>query len=77
MSNRLNQEREAELQPKRMEYAIEKLTGLGIKLDFQDETTIRFFWKGNKIEFYPFSGWHQGKGIVAGRGIDNLLKQLK
>lgn len=77
MSNRLDQEREKELQPERMEYAIKKLDELGIKLNFQDQTTIRFFWKGNYISLYPYSGWHQGKGIVAGRGIDKLLSQLK
>jgi hypothetical protein len=77
MSNRENQEREAELQPKRMEYAIKKLTELGIKLHFQDETTIRFFWKDSMVSFYPYSGWHSGKTIIDGRGIEKLLKQLK
>lgn len=77
MSNRLDQDREAKLQPERMEYAIKKLHALGYVSLTHDETTITFFHKGEKIKLFPYSGWHQGKGIVEGRGIDNLLKQLQ
>lgn len=37
MSNRLDKEREAELQPKRIEYAVEQLAKLGIEIDYEDE----------------------------------------
>ena len=30
-----------------------------------------------KVKFFPYSGWHTGKSIKDGRGIENLLKQLK
>lgn len=77
MSNRQDQEREARLQPIRMGTALVELDKAGI-LEFEtDNTTIKFNFKGNTITFFPYSGWHQGKGIKAGRGLQNLLKQLK
>ena len=77
MSNRLDQEREKELQPKRINFAIQELEKLGIKILLVCDTRIDFEFKGNKIEFYPYSGWHTGKGIKDGRGWENLKKQIK
>lgn len=77
MSNRLDQEREKELQPKRMAFAINVINYLKLEIVFKDETRLEFMFNGNKITLYPYSGWHSGKGIVAGRGIEKLLKQLK
>lgn len=77
MSNRQNQEREARLQPKRMETAIAAIEQLGLPITFKDETTLRFTYNGSTVSYYPYSGWHSGKSIRDGRGLDNLLKQLK
>ncbi len=77
MSNRLDQEREKELQPQRMLYAIEKLNDLDIVCHIEDETKIQFDYKGEIVTFYPYSGWHTGKSIKDGRGLHNLLKQIK
>ena len=77
MSNRLDQQREQELQPERMAHAIKKLHGLGYVSLTSDETKIEFFHKGEKITFFPYSGWASGKGIVAGRGLKHLVSQLK
>ena len=38
---------------------------------------LEFKYKGNTIKFYPYSGWHSGKGIKDGRGFQNLIKQLE
>ncbi len=38
---------------------------------------IEFDFNGSKIKFYPYSGWATGKTIKDGRGLENLLKQLK
>lgn len=76
MSNRLDKEREAELQPKRMQYAINDISDLGYEVEVWGETELRFQYKGNTIHFWPYSGWASGKGIVAGRGLANLLKQI-
>lgn len=65
------------LQKGRIEFAISKLSEINIDVHYQDKTTIKFYFKGNEITFYPYTGWVTGKGIKDGRGIANLLKQLK
>lgn len=60
-----------------MEYAEEKLAELNIFATRISDSELHFEWKGNTIKLFPYSGWHTGKGIKDGRGIDNLLKQLK
>lgn len=74
---RLDKEREKKLTPTRITYAIEKISELGIFVEKKDEKTLRFWWKNEIVTYYPYSGWHTGKSIIDGRGIDNLLKQLK
>lgn len=77
MSSRLDQEREKELQPKRMQRAIDLLNDAGYSIDHIDNVKIKFQHRGETITFYPYSGWATGKTIKDGRGIDHLLKQLK
>lgn len=38
---------------------------------------IEFEYKGHIVKYFPYSGWATGKTIKDGRGLDNLLKQLK
>lgn len=73
---RIDKERQNELQPIRMQIAIESLKSKGVTIHFEDDTSLKFMFKGNEITFFPYSGWHTGKGIKDGRGIKNLLKQL-
>ena len=75
MSSRLNQEREAELQPIRIESCKKKLESLGFVVN-QDDTKIAFVYKGSPVIFFPYSGWHAGKTINDGRGFGHLLSQL-
>jgi hypothetical protein len=76
--SRLDKERQDRLQPKRIDFAVKEIIKRGISgVIVKDDNCIEFFYKGNLIKFFPYSGWHSGKGIVDGRGIDNLLKQLK
>lgn len=77
MTKRLNQEREQQLQPIRMEQAILALTNLGYTIVYKDITKIQFIYKGEHIMYYPYSGWATGKTIKDGRGLQNLLNQLK
>lgn len=65
------------LQPERMQIALFELGFLGIDPIEQDSTTITFEWKGHPVKFYPYTGWHTGKTIKDGRGLQNLLNQLK
>lgn len=74
---RLNKEVQDKLEPHRINFAVQKLTEKGITITSKDSTKITFDWNGNKITFFPYSGWHTGKGIKDGRGINNLLNQLK
>jgi len=71
---RLNQERQNELEPQRAEYALKALKKYS---PIYFEKCITFLYKDNLISFWPYSGWHSGKGIVAGRGLNKLLNQLK
>lgn len=77
MSNRLNQERQARLEPKRMETALTSLKELGYEPRQVGEVRIDFEHKGATIQYFPYSGWATGKTIDDGRGLENLLKQLK
>jgi hypothetical protein len=74
---RQNIDRQNDLEPKRMEYAKNKLQELGCEVTFVGNTTITFVYKKEIIHFFPYSGWHSGKSIKDGRGLNNLLKQLK
>ena len=77
MSNRLDQEREAEFQPKRMESCKKKLEELGFLVNEVNNTELQFVFKNNTIKFWPYSGWYSGKFVKSGRGFVNLLKKLK
>jgi hypothetical protein len=74
---RLNKERQEKLEPIRMENAVKNITDLGLEIISLDSSKIDFIFKDNIIIFYPYSGWHTGKGIKDGRGCNNLLKQIK
>lgn len=75
MSNRLDQQREKQLQPKRIQFAINQLKEAGFDCT-SDDTKVEFLFKGNKITYFPYSGWHTGKSIKDGRGWKNLKKQI-
>ena len=77
MSNRSDQEREALLQPKRMEVAKSEIQKLGFVITYENETRIDFTFNGSNINYYPYSGWATGKSIKDGRGLQKLLRQLK
>lgn len=76
MSNRLDQEREKELQPKRMEYAIQEIEKLGYTITYKDQTRIKFGFMDAYVTLFPYSGWFTGKTVKDGRGIEKLLKQI-
>ncbi len=75
MSGRLDQEREARLEPKRIEGCKQKLEELGFVVT-QHHTQLEFMFEGSKVMFWPYSGWHTGKTIKDGRGFENLLRQI-
>lgn len=63
-------------EPERMEYAVKKISALGFEITYRDKATIQFMFKGHAVRMFPYTGWHSGKSITDGRGIENLIKQL-
>lgn len=74
---RLDKDRQKKLEPLRMNFAIDEITKLGYKIVVETNTVVSFVFKGNVIHFYPYSGWHTGKGIKDGRGWKKLYEQIK
>lgn len=74
---RLDTERQWRLEPERMKYALGKIVELGFEVSYQDNVKFCFEFKGCKVTLFPYSGWHTGRTINDGRGLENLLKQLK
>lgn len=69
----------AKITEERLWYAIEMLDKLKPQVDIieHDDTSVRFAYKGRVITHHAYTGWHTGKSIKDGRGIEKLLKQLK
>ena len=74
---RLNIDRQATLEPIRLDTAKKAISELGYAITFECKTRIEFMFKDAVIQFYPYSGWATGKTIIDGRGLHNLLKQIK
>lgn len=75
--SRLDKQREAEQTPMRYEFAKQELSKLGVNITFDSKKEIRFIHKGSEVRLFIYTGWHTGKTINDGRGINNLLSQLK
>jgi hypothetical protein len=54
--------------------AVADLNGLGVCVDKVEDTYIAILLNGNRVLFYPRSGWYSGKGITDGRGWKNLRR---
>lgn len=65
------------VQKTRLEYAEMMILDLGYDITSVNKSELRFEFNGSIIYFFPFTGWHSGKTIQDGRGLNNLLKQLK
>lgn len=74
---RLDIERQNKLEPIRLRTAINEIQKLGLTILNCTDKMIEFEYKGSNIKYYPYSGWATGKTIKDGRGLYNLLKQLK
>ena len=74
---RLDIERQRRLEPKRIATAIRSVEELGLQIKYKDSTKIMFDFKGSNVTYFPYSGWATGKTIQDGRGLKNLLVQLK
>ena len=61
----------------RMQIALCEIFDAGYEPEQVDDMMLQFQFKGSYIRFYPYSGWATGKTIRDGRGIKNLIKQIK
>ena len=66
---RLNQERQAQLEPRRIEVAIAEIQKFGYEVTQVDSTQIQFKYKGHTVNYWPYSGWASGGSIQDGRGL--------
>lgn len=73
----ISKEEKRKITEQRKEYAIIELEKLGYELTYEDDDEINISYKGKTVSIFPYSGWFQGKSVKKGRGIKNLLKQLK
>lgn len=74
--SRLDKGRQERLEPVRMDYAERKLRELGYEITGKNDIAIEFTFKGSTVKLFPYSGWHTGKTIKDGRGLNNLLRQI-
>lgn len=78
MSNRLDKDRQLELEPERLLYAKKEIEKLGYEVSIQPNgKSIKFIFKQKVVILFPYSGWHTGASIIDGRGLQNLLNQIK
>lgn len=75
--SKLDKERQEYLEPERMVYAIQKLKEAGYEAINITDHSLQFYFKGQPVTLFPYTGWHTGKTITDGRGLNNILKQLK
>lgn len=61
----------------KMDEAIDKLYEHDIDFIVEDASTIRINHNHSTIIYYPKSEWFTGKSVEDGRGIENLIKQIK
>lgn len=73
----ISREKREKVEPARFGYCVRKLTALGFELTTRNTREISFTYKGSTVVLYPFTGWFTGKTVKDGRGIDNLVNQLK
>ena len=65
------------IQKERLEYAKMRIEELGYDIFFEIDYEIRFIFEDYPVYLFPYSGWHSGSTIKDGRGLENLLKQIK
>jgi len=74
---RLDQQRQDDLEPKRIASTQKRLEDMGCHIVNTDNSRITFIHNKITVMFYPYSGWFSAKKpICSGRGFRKLLKQL-
>lgn len=75
---RLDIERQQRIEPSRISHAKSEIEKLGYRAEVKEsKKRVEFYFKGYLIYFYPYSGWASGVSIKDGRGLNNLLNQIR
>lgn len=62
----------------RLVYATNIITELGYTCKWIEQSKcLQFEFKGATVRFFPYTGWFSGKTVKDGRGLNNLLKQIR
>lgn len=62
----------------RLVYATNRITELGYTCRWIEQSKyLQFEFKGSTVMFFPYTGWFSGKTVKDGRGLNNLLKQIR
>jgi hypothetical protein len=62
----------------RLVYATNRITELGYACKWMEQSKcLQFEYKGSIVRFFPYTGWFSGQTVMDGRGLKNLLKQMK
>lgn len=60
-----------------MEYVRSQINSIGGTILEENDVFVKFRRGVLVITYWPFTGGYSGKGIVSGKGINNLCKYLK
>ena len=66
-----------ELEQKRMEYGEWQIIEAGYDVSKINRSKLQFEFKEETVYYFPYTGWFSGKSVRDGRGIKNLIKQIK
>ena len=53
------------------------LNKVGFKVKRVSGRVISVWYKNERVLIYPIKDWFSGKSVTDGRGLDNLIRQLK
>lgn len=77
--NEMKAEHREKVEPKRFYFANRLLDENGF-IWKEENDCIKFLLKHGTVTFWPYTGWFQGQkpyGKIKGRGVLNLIKELK
>jgi len=75
--SRLDKSKQEKLEPQRMAHAKKQIELMGFVVFEFDKSTLIFQFKDHDVKYHAYSGWASGKSIKDGRGLSNLINQLK
>lgn len=74
--SRLNEQRQKKMEPMFYAYAKNLIEHKGYIITKEEKTYFEFTYNDSTVRLFPYSGWHSGKSIEDGRGLQKLLDQL-